>query len=190
MILDIAIGILLGSYFGGESFNYGLIILGVLFCLLPDIDIFSFAYQKYIKKTNIINHRSWTHYPVAYLPLYLIILFIEMGLNLSHTISLMFALSILWHFLHDTLFIGWGVMWGWPFSKRKYKIFTEKDGKITTRFLLSWLPEEEEKIIKWSGGSVDGWIRHYYFKLNIITILEYGVFIFTALHLYFKYFVV
>ena len=55
MILDIAIGILLGSYFGGESFNYGLIILGVLFCLLPDIDIFSFAYQKYIKKTNIIT---------------------------------------------------------------------------------------------------------------------------------------
>lgn len=191
MIMDIAIGILLGTYFNtGESLNYILMITAVLFCLLPDIDIFYFLYKKYIKKTSIIDHRSWTHFPILYLPAYLIILSVESFLNYSHSISTIFALSVFWHFLHDTLFIGWGVMWGWPFSKRKYKIFPDRNGKVTSKLLLTWLPEEEEKIIKWSGGSINGWLRHYYFKFNIVSALEYGVFVLVLVYVYFKYFVV
>jgi hypothetical protein len=189
MILDIAIGILLGTYFnGGESINYLLIIMAVLFCLLPDIDIFYFLYQKYIKKTGIIDHRSWTHYPIVYLPIYFLIMSLELFFTTSHTISSIFALAIVWHFVHDTLFIGWGVMWGFPFSKRKYKIFPDRNGKVTSKVLLSWLPEEEADIIKWSGGSLDGWLRHYYFKFNIVSALEYGVFVLVLVYVYFKYF--
>lgn len=191
MILDIAIGLLLGSYFNtGDEMNYLLMILAILFCLLPDIDIFYYLFKKYIKKVDMIEHRSWTHFPLVYVPVYFTILYIENIFNIKYNISTLFLLSIVWHFVHDTLFIGWGVMWGWPFSKRKYKIFPDRNGKVTGKLLLTWLPEDQENIIKWSGGSIDGWLRHYYFKFNIVSALEYGVFLYTFIYIYFKYFVV
>ncbi len=191
MILDIAIGLILGTYFNvSENINYYLILLAIVFCLLPDVDIFDYLYKKYIKKLDVIDHRSWTHYPIVYVPVYFIILCIENVFNIKYSISTLFLLSIVWHFIHDTLFIGWGVMWGWPFSKRKYKIFPDRDGKVTSRLLLTWFLEEEDKIIKWSGRSEGGWLRQYYFKFNIVSMIEYGVFLSAILYVYFKYFVV
>ncbi len=191
MILDIAIGLILGTYFStAEGLNYIFVVLVIVFCLLPDTDIFYFLFKKYVIKVDIIDHRSWIHYPIIYFPIYLLIFSIESFSNLNHQISTIFGLAIVWHFLHDTLFIGWGVMWGWPFSKRKYKIFPDKDGQVTSKLLLSWLPEDEERIIKWSGGSKDGWLRHYYLKFNIVSILEYGGFLAAVLYVYFKYFMV
>jgi len=191
MILDIAIGIILGAYFNiSESINYYLILLAIVFCLLPDTDIFYYLYKKYIKKLDVIYHRSWTHYPIIYILVYFIILYIENIFNIRYNISTLFLLSIVWHFIHDTLFIGWGVMWAWPFSKRKYKIFPDRNGKITSKLLLSWLPKEEKDIIAWSGGAQEHWIKHYYFRLNIVSILEYGTFIFAIILIYSKYFMV
>jgi len=65
-------------------------------------------------------------------------------------------------------------MWLWPFSKRKWKAFPDKDGNITKIPIVSWLPHEEEKFRKWSGGHNDGWIKRFYLRPNLISYIEYG----------------
>jgi hypothetical protein len=53
-------------------------------------------------------------------------------------------------------------------------MFPDKDGVITKIPLVSWLPDEEEKFRKWSGGHNDGWVVRYYLRPNFIAYVEYG----------------
>jgi len=90
------------------------------------------------------------------------------------SIGILYTVCILWHHIHDTFFLGWGVMWFWPFSKKKWKFFPDRNGSITSIPVISWLPDEEEKVRKWSGGHDDGWIKRYYLRQNLIAYIEYG----------------
>lgn len=186
MFLDIAFGIMASLGIGGfffETVPYWYVILGVFFVLLPDVDGLVWLFIPSVRKKWHEIHRTYTGYPLLYIPLGIII-FVLFG----KAIGLLFVFCIVFHHIHDTFFLGWGVMWLWPFSKRKWKFFPDRNGYITSTPIISWLPNEEEKIKQWSGGHDDGWIKKYYMRPNLIAYLEYGAFIASCVYLYSYYF--
>lgn len=172
MFLDIAVGILLSLGIGEIYFEqtpYWFVILGIIFSLLSDIDGVLWLVQPKVRSAWYKIHRSYTGYPLLYVvPSFLTFLFF------GKEIGVLFTLCVFMHHLHDTFFIGWGVMWFWPFSKRKYKFFPDRNGSVTSMFMISWLPEEEEKIVAWSGGHNDRWVKRYFLRPNIVAYTEYG----------------
>ena len=178
MFLDIGVGIIFGVFFQQtEMFSVGFLLFCIISALLPDIDMLWFPIAKKFKRQNILgNHRSFTHYPILYIPISLFIyLFID------EYLGIIFTLLIFYHFVHDTFFIGWGVKWFWPFSLRSFKIFPDQNGKVTKKFMLSWLPAEDKKIKEWAGSS--DWIKSFYMTINIVSVIEYSVFIFSVIYL-------
>ncbi len=166
MLQDIGIGILLAILTASvfhTVLSATLVLLCVIFTLLPDIDLI-------LPKFLVGTHRSWTHYPALYI-IGSILVYVFFG----NIWVFAFAIGILYHLIHDTLFLGWGIKWFWPFSLRSYKFFPDKAGKITSRFILSWLPAEEEEIKR--EYDTPHWIKVFYFRPNIISISEYGIFI-------------
>ncbi len=108
-----------------------LLLWGMLFGFLPDIDTFiAFAKEKawFVKNQNY-NHRKFiTHAPVIWLVLGLIIFLIAPD-TYWKTVGLLVWLGSWSHFLLDTL--SYGIMWFWPFSNRIYALTNrEKDFKI------------------------------------------------------------
>jgi hypothetical protein len=181
MFLDIGAGILLSIFVGnlfGIDINAGWVLLSIVFALLPDIDMISYLLKTRILKMRVDDHRSFTHYPIAYIPLAIVIYFF-MGVP----VSVLFVFCVYFHFLHDTLWLGWGISWFWPITKRKYKMFPDQDGKITSRVLLSWKKEDEEEIFK--KYKSPHWIRNFYFKPNIVAYVEYSIFIIGLICIYF-----
>lgn len=178
MPLDIALGILVSIFIGNFYFAEApawFIFLGVIFALLPDIDILLYFFNKKVRKNWSYIHRSYVGYPLVYIPLSVFVYLI-----FGESIGLLFFILTFLHNLHDTFFIGWGVMWFWPFSKRKYKFFPDRNGVITTIPVISWLPNEEEKVRNWSNGTnkqQENWVKHYYFRFNILSITEWGMFL-------------
>lgn len=186
MFLDIAAGIFAGLGIGTfffETVPYWYVVLGIVFALFPDIDGFVWLIKSSVRKKWYKTHRIYTGYPLLYIPL-VIIIFTVFG----KAVGVLFSICILWHHVHDTFFLGWGVMWLWPFSKRKWKAFPDKDRSISKIPLVSWLPHAEEGIRKWSGGHDGDWIRRYYLRPNLISYLEYGSLLAACLWLYIYYF--
>ncbi len=152
MHADIGIGIIFSiliTHFFGVEINAFYILGGIIFVLLPDIDILSFVHPWF--KKIFQGHREWTHHPLKYLPIAVVLLFIA-----GPVWVLLFFLCIFFHFVHDSLWIGPGVAWLGPFSKKHYKFFNiEKP---------------------YSPGPIT-WFKDYYFRPTIISITETGVFI-------------
>lgn len=175
MFLDIGIGILssLGiAHAFSVEVTWMWVLVGIIFAVLPDMDIIPYAIKKFSLSRKITDHRSYTHYPIVYIPL---TIFVYMGFGLPY--ATLFFVCIFFHLIHDTLWLGWGVAWGAPFSTRRYKFFPDKDGKITTQFLLSWDEDEEEEIYKEYHNP--HWIRDFYFRPNLVAYVEYSVFLFS-----------
>lgn len=180
MFLDIGAGILL-SIFLGNYFNIQITLLWVLFgivtVLLPDIDIFYYGIRKLLSKKTIYNHRSFTHYPIVYIPLILVTYYI-FGLH----VAMLFGFAIYFHLLHDTLWLGWGIIWFYPFSTRRFKFFPDRNGEISSKLLMTWTQKEESEIFKKYHNP--NWIHDFYLRINIVSCVEYSVFSFSLILLY------
>jgi len=179
MLLDIALGIFGAIAFAKiENINLSLIliIIGILFALLPDID-FVFYWMKG-KKLNAQTH---THRELLHSPL----IFISVGfliiLSINIPLAFLFAILTFLHFVHDSIGIGWGVQWFYPFSHRFYKLFSTKDGKFSKKLVVSWAPEEQKIAAEQWGDK--NWIKNVYFKPTPISITEFLIFIIALLTL-------
>ncbi len=175
MFLDIAIGILLSIWvnsFFQVNLSMSLIIAGIIFALLPDIDFF-IEFTKYgsVGGKVIREHREIMHFPLSYIPsVFLIyILFGSMW-------AVFFGLAILAHFLHDSVGIGWGIKWLWPFSNRAFKLFSDKRGKLSSHLLVSWDHKELTEVVTKYGDP--DWIRNIYLRLHPISVIEFLSFLF------------
>ena len=146
MPLDIGIGILLAlgaaEFFGVQATPW-LIAFGIAAALLPDIDIIT------IPLLGRWHHRTHTHFPIVYVPLFILAFLVVEPLYAT-----IFTLGVFAHLIHDTFGIGWGIAWIWPFSKRKFLLFPAKDRR--ERF-----------------GHIN-WIKQYYFRPNPLAYIEYG----------------
>lgn len=181
MFLDIGVGIFV-SIFLSHIFKTDLspwfITGGVLFSLLPDVDLFAeLAQRGRIGGRVQGHHRELTHFPLTYLPALVLVYFI-----FGKIWSLLFGLCVFLHFLHDSVGMGWGIKWWWPFSNKSYKFFSEKNGNFSTNFLVSWQPRELKETITRYGD--DHWFKNYYLKPHPIAIFEFIIFILAILVLY------
>lgn len=166
MPLDVGVGILLSigvAEWFGVPLSPWLVLFGITAALLPDSDIVTAAFGRW-------QHRMVTHFPLVYVP-FAIALFLLLG----PAYGALFLLGIVAHFLHDTIGIGYGVAWLWPFSPRKY-LFPDRYRRQTLGWFVSWMPEEEARIqAAPRRPNAAHWLTDYYFRPNLGAYIEYGV---------------
>lgn len=183
MFLDIGIGIL-SAIFVSSLFWFELtalfVFVSILLALLPDIDIVFYLVKKGFKSLDH-RHRNIFHYPIIH---FLIGIFITLFIDFKF--SLLFLLNTFGHFLHDSVGIGWGVKWLWPFSRKLYKfsfanLHAGKKPKI--RFLYEFSDEELDNV-NFKYGDPD-WIKNIYLRPSMISITEFIFFLISVFALYF-----
>lgn len=121
MFLDIGVGILSAIGVSGlfqVEISFTIIIFSILFALLPDLDWLLYYPQRKDPKYDH-EHRNLIHYPLIFLPVGGIILWLVGGTFWG----VLFLIPALAHFVHDSIGAGWGVRWLFPFSKNNYSFF-------------------------------------------------------------------
>jgi len=182
MFLDIGIGILLSiwtSWFFHTDLTFTLVLAGIAFALLPDIDFFVELIRHGSVGGKVIReHRELTHFPIIYIPIAIFVFAIFGAMW-----TLFFILALFAHFLHDSIGLGWGIKWFWPFSRKAYKFFSEENGKFSFhRLIVSWNSEELTKVV--AGYGDPNWIRNIYFRLTPVAVIEFSFFIISLIILY------
>jgi len=176
MPLDIGVGIIL-SIIISRCFHQPLtllfVIFGALFALAPDIDFIFHVHQGRSAKKFGHKHRDLLHYPILFILLGFLIL-LPFGLSYA----LLFAIAVLLHFIHDSIGIGWGIQWLYPFKTDYYAFLYhyEPAGKRLPRKIIHiWKSEEIDTISERHGD--DDWFKNIYFRPHPYAIVEYLVFI-------------
>lgn len=189
MPLDIGVGILaalgVGALFHVHT-DFLLIVAGVIFALLPDFDFLvslvargTRAFGKYGHE-----HRDLFHYPILYLLFgAVIIVFVA-----DPVWAVLFVIASFLHFLHDSVGIGWGIQWLFPFSSRHFfiaPIYAAPNKKLLpAHFLYVWKHEEIDKLACEYGD--EHWFRNIYLKLHPYALFEFAVFLFSIMILIFS----
>lgn len=172
MFLDIKLGLawaFLLAIFFEKIITPEWLIAGVLFALLPDIDFWlEYAKRGTVGGKVIDLHRTLLHSPVTYIPL---ILFV--GSYFGTEWMTLLAFGVFGHFIHDSMGMGYGIRWLWPFSTNWYKLFSNKAGEIYydfDHFFVLWSDEEMKKLVAERGN--DNWVkeemgymRHHWFSI-------------------------
>ena len=174
MPFDIGIGILisvLASHIYGVSLSPQLVAISVLANLIPDLDVFvELAKRGRVGGRVQGHHRELSHFPLTFIPVVGAVYYF-----LGQFWAFIIGFNLLAHFLHDSIGMGWGIKWLWPFSKRSYKLFSNKQGSlIGSEFIVSWEPRELKEVIAKYGD--DHWFRNFYLKLHPVFIIELIVF--------------
>lgn len=174
MLLDTAVGILLAigvSLYFDARLTPLLLWSGIVFVLLPDIDfLIEFARHGSVGGKVIREHRNITHFPILY-ALVMVLIFIFFGAKWA---VLLGATSIA-HFLHDSIGLGWGIKWLWPFSKKAYKFFSNKKGEVSKNLISSWGQDELKVIVAQYGDP--NWLKNNYLCLSKTLIIEMSAFL-------------
>lgn len=177
MLLDIGFGILGAMAYAAAqaaALDLRLILISIAFALLPDLDFIFQGLRRGGFSEVDATHRDLIHNPIIYvLAGSALVALWDIGF-----VPLFTILSLL-HFLHDSVGIGWGVRWFYPFSKRYYKFFSEYDGSWSWNFLTSWTADhfaelEEGRKKRWNGKK---WFEIIYFRPHPINIIELAVFL-------------
>jgi len=172
MPLDVGVGLILGVFLNMLSgFNYPLcLLIGVVACLLPDLDFIWQVLSGKYSSTSV--HRDGLHYPLLFTPAVGIL-----GLLINPYIGAVFAAGAFIHFVHDSIGLGWGVKWLFPFKNVSYAFLcraglpTEKD--MLRKLFYHWTDQErDEGLAKYADPQ---WIQHIYFRFNIFGAVEYLV---------------
>lgn len=161
MQADIGLGFLI-AIFTSSVFHFEPTLWFIVFCvlsaLLPDIDfLLEFAIHHNIAGKEIREHRELLHFPASYIPFVALVWFLA-----GPMWGVALLCGILTHFIHDSIGIGWGIAWLWPFSKRNYKLFAGKNGYISWNFLQSWAHHEMPALA--SSYGIENWVWKIYIK--------------------------
>jgi hypothetical protein len=161
MLIDTLAGFIFATitaYFFHIQLTLEWLLLGALFALLPDVDFFiELAQRKTVGGKKLGAHRILTHIPLLFLLLGIVLFFL-----FEKEVVTLFALGAVWHFLHDAHAMGYGYRMLWPFSKKFYKFFSDREGKYcydTKHFLVAWTQEEVEALHQKHGN--DNWIQDH-----------------------------
>lgn len=179
MPLDIGMGIMLSL---GVAHVFDMpatplfVFLGIIFALLPDIDMLWYL----LRKSRAHDHRSYPHYPLLWVPI------IAGVYIVSEPIGILLLVCIALHLIHDTIGLGWGIRWLWPFSNKKFRFLSPTGNNGGWEFFRTWMPSEEEALSKQQHDP--HWVRTYYLRPNTIGFVEYAVFLLGLTALYFYMF--
>ena len=177
MLLDVAAGMIGAMMAWGHngSSSIAFLSLGVLLALLPDADVFLSILRSKRGGKYAHEHRNFLHYPLIYL--------VGGGLLFWFVfpqVVLLFVALSFFHFLHDSVGIGWGVQWLFPFSRNYFKFFTDKRNNFSSRILVWWTPAELSAAVDRYGK--DDWLKRYYFRFHPVGIVEGVVFLVVAIY--------
>ena len=172
MLLDIGIGIL-SAIVVSKTFAFTLtpllVGLGIAFALLPDIDfIYTIVRRGLRDHRAIAKHRDLIHYPLIYLPLGVILAF-----AFGPQWALLFLMASVGHFIHDSIGIGWGIPWLWPFTNRNYSFlyrYAPPGKMLPKRVLYRWDRTRIDHLIEEHGDP--NWLRNIYLKLHPFFLAE------------------
>ncbi|HBI25204.1 MAG: hypothetical protein UT41_C0003G0104 [Candidatus Wolfebacteria bacterium GW2011_GWC2_39_22] len=174
MLADIGLGIfvaLIASNLFGIEVSAQLAGISVLFALLPDADflVHAIAHRKVGGKYAHV-HRDLFHYPLLYLGIGGVF-----AALFGAAWFFVFMAASLAHFIHDSMGIGWGIKWMYPFSKKISKLFSTKEGDLSMNASATWSEKELEKVAEEKGN--EHWIRDVYFRWHPVGVIENVVFI-------------
>jgi membrane-bound metal-dependent hydrolase YbcI (DUF457 family) len=183
MFLDIGVGILSAIFVSGY-FNIHLsdllVIGGILFALGPDADFILHFFKSGISREDY-QHRNMIHYPLLYLPIGTAIAYLLGG----EVWAVLFFIASTLHFLHDSIAIGWGIKWLYPFSNKNY-VFLYHYSKVKKKGLRKLvLALDRDSLAQaveehWD----DDWLRDIYYHWHPIAVVEFGVFLMSLALLY------
>lgn len=183
MFFDIGAGILSSifiSFLFKLPLNTSFLIGGVVFALLPDLDSI-FNLNKRSGAIYAHKHRDAIHYPLLYIPLGM-----TMISFFNSTWSVLFGLCSLIHFIHDSIGIGWGIQWLFPFSKNHYAfayLYQPKGKeKLPNKFIYNWKHTDVDALAEKYGDNE--WFGNIYLKWHPYAVIELLVFIFSLIILY------
>ncbi len=177
MFLDIGVGILV-ALFVGKVFalpvSAALVLVGILFSLLVDADFIIHKLNPHIIGKDH-QHRDLFHYPLLYISIGAVLL----SVIASPAIVLIFVLSSFLHFVHDSIGIGWGVQWLYPFDTRHFSflyIYQPRHKEPHPKQLVYIWKHEEINEINHKFGDPE-WVKNVYFKLHPYALVEFLVFV-------------
>lgn len=178
MPLDIGIGVLaaiLVSRTCATELSLGFVAVGVLFALLPDVDfIYTTLTNGWRDYRAVARHRDLIHYPTIYLPIGAIVLS-----QLGGDWVLLFLLTSLGHFIHDSIGIGWGIPWLWPISNYNYSFFYKYSPRYhhehPRRLIYGWPRERMDELISRYGDR--HWFWNIYCRPHPFFIVELAFFV-------------
>jgi hypothetical protein len=136
MLLDIIFGLIIAILsnftFGTPESKAAALLFGVFCALAPDIDFIIYIFRNKFKIDQFAHeHRDLLHKPLFFIaigiPLFLI----------SPEMGMIWIIGTLYHFIHDTIDGGWGIMWLYPFSRNYYTLTSYSPKKI--------IPTKEEQ---------------------------------------------
>ena len=172
MPLDISIGIfaaMIVSRLFGMELSPLLVGLGIGFALLPDIDFLYALWRRGWRDTHaIIRHREYLHYPLVY-----VLISAAMAPSVGAAWAALFLLASMGHFIHDSIGLGWGVAWLWPFSNKSYTFlyrYTTPGKRLPRRFLYRWNREDMDHLIDEYRDA--DWLRNIYLRLHPVFTVE------------------
>lgn len=182
MFLDIGLGIIIPALLS-KIFHFELtntyILFGILFSLLPDIDFIWYKiFSGKNKHVQDHKHRDILHYPILYL-IFGVILFYFLNIHLL----VLFLVCSFFHFMHDSIGIGWGIQWFFPFKKNYYQFLYTTNKNYDRSLVYSYKPEDLDAISETYGDKE--WFRNIYLKLHPYSIIEFLVFVVSIIILIF-----
>ncbi len=177
MPLDIGVGIfsaiVVGKIFSLELSPL-LVGLGIVLALLPDMDLwYLLATGNHKNHRAIARHRDLVHYPLLYLPVGALA-----ALPFGPEWSLLFLLASAGHFIHDSIGIGWGIPWLWPFTNRNYTFiyrYSPPGKNLPQKLVHRWERDRLDELIDEYGDP--DWLRNIYVRLHPFFIAEILFFI-------------
>ena len=154
---------------------------GIIFSLLMDADHIFHLGQKETAR-QVRNLRNIFHYPLLYIPTGMIVVSF-----FSIPWAVLFGLCSLTHFIHDSIGIGWGVQWFYPFSTNHYSFFylyhPKDKEKLPWKAVYVFKHQDIEALDKKHGDA--HWVKNVYLKWHPYAIVEFLVFIVAVIILYF-----
>lgn len=187
MFLDIAFGIIVSiavSKFLGVELTLLFIATGIFFTLLPDLDFILFLLRGGKAGKRAHFHRDLLHRPFVYIPIGILIL-----LPFGRQWILLFILTSLWHFIHDStaLGLGWGIRFFWPLSKNYFMFFRFRVGEEKKFPFKPVYNLERNEMLKMADEYGDpNWVRNLYLRPSVVLVTEL-VFLVSALLLLWFY---
>lgn len=160
MFTDLIIGLITGlTLVSLEGSQQSIILFSLVFSILPDLD-FLIYHSFYPIDRFSHKHRRILHLPLIYILIGTIILKV---MNADMFLYISFIFLSLWHFIHDTLSLGFGVQWFFPFTNRQYLWGSDiKTSKKIFKKLYSDTPENIDTHADTHGD--DNWAKKSFFK--------------------------
>jgi len=170
-LLDISAGVFLSivtAKFLGLKISLCAVSFGIISSLWLDLDALSLLKKGAGKWTH--EHRNLFHFPLVVLP----VAFIACYVLSNGYYATVVLLATFFHLVHDSIGIGWGVKWLYPFSHKNYKFFGLKFKE--RRIVSSWTKEEQRRDATLNGD--DNWLRNLYLRPSVVLFVEIGLSLF------------